>query len=110
MSLYWVRAAYSPQAFKGMVTEPQDREAAARAIFEAVGVSMHSLHFSVSTGEVVVLCESTVQSIAAVEMVIMASGGFSSVESIEVISARDMTEAMKIAAAATGKYAAPSRG
>jgi len=28
MSLYWIRAAYSPQAFKGMMTEPQDREAA----------------------------------------------------------------------------------
>jgi uncharacterized protein with GYD domain len=110
MSLYWLRATYSPQAFKGMITEPQDREAAARGLFEAVGVTMHSLHFSVSTGEVVVLGESTAQSLAAVEMVVMASGGFSSVEAIEVISAREMTEAMKIAAAAAGKYAAPSRG
>jgi len=110
MSLYWVRAAYSPQAFKGMITEPQDREVAARALFEAVGVTMHSLHFSVSTAEIVVLAESTAQSIAAVEMVIMASGAFSSVEGIEVISAHDMTEAMKVAAAAAARYAAPSRG
>jgi len=45
---------------------------------------------------------------AAVEMVIMASGSFSAVQGIEVIPAHDMTEAMKVAAAAAAKYTAPS--
>ena len=42
MALYLARAKYSNAAFKGMVDSPQDREAAARKIFEAVGMTMQS--------------------------------------------------------------------
>ena len=36
MSLYLARAKYSNAAFKGMVDNPQDREAAANQLFSAL--------------------------------------------------------------------------
>ena len=55
MSLYLVKGKYSNAAFKGMVDSPQDREAAARKLFAAVGVDMQSVYFSVSSAEIVVI-------------------------------------------------------
>ena len=48
MALYLARAKYSNAAFKGMVDNPQDREAAANKLFSALNVKMHNLYFSVS--------------------------------------------------------------
>jgi len=53
MSLYLTRAQYSGAAFKGMVASPSDRGAAARVLFNAVGISPLSIYYSVSTGEIV---------------------------------------------------------
>ena len=38
MALYYFTADYSSEAFIGMVNSPQDREAAARKLIEAVGM------------------------------------------------------------------------
>ena len=59
MALYLARAKYSNAAFKGMVDSPQDREAAARKIFEAVGMTMHQCYFSVSSAELIAIGEGT---------------------------------------------------
>ena len=53
MCLYLTRAQYSGAAFKGMVASPSDRAAAARVLFDAIGIRTHSIHYSVSTGEIV---------------------------------------------------------
>ena len=39
MSLYFFSAKYSNAAFKGMVDTPQDREAAANKLFNAMGIT-----------------------------------------------------------------------
>jgi uncharacterized protein with GYD domain len=85
MGLYLVKGKYSNAAFKGMVDSPQDREAAARKLFAAVGIEMQSTYFSVSSAEIVVIAES----IAAVEMVTMSAGTFTGLEAIEVIDFSD---------------------
>ena len=40
MSLYLTRAKYSQEAFKGMIANPSDREAAGKAMFEAAGIKV----------------------------------------------------------------------
>jgi uncharacterized protein with GYD domain len=84
MSLYLVRGKYSNAAFKGMVDSPQDREAAARKLFTAVGVDMQSVYFSVSTAEIVAIAEGSAESMAAVEMVTMSTGTFTAKNIIEI--------------------------
>jgi uncharacterized protein with GYD domain len=104
MAMYLTRARYSPAAFQGMVANPSDRGAAAKAMFEAAGIKLQSIYFSVSTGEVVCILEGTVQQMSVVEMVVMASGAFSYVDSDELVSMGDMHTAMRSAGPVAAKF------
>ena len=109
MSLYLVKGKYSNAAFKGMVDSPQDWEAAARKLFTAVGVDMQSVYFSVSTAEIVAIAEGSAESMAAVEMVTMSTGTFTSFEGIEIIDSKSMTAAMETANKVVSAYQAPNK-
>ncbi len=109
MSTYLTRAQYSSSAFKGMVTSPSDRGAAARALFESIGIKTHTMHFSVTSGEIVTIIEGTADQMATVEMVIMSSGAFVGVSSLELVSMDQMTAAMATAAQMVAKYQAPNK-
>ena len=109
MSLYLTRAQYSGAAFKGMVASPSDRGAAARVLFDAIGISTHSIHYSVSTGEFVCMLEGTADQIAVVEMVTIGSGAFTSISSLELLSIEQMNAAMTTASGIASKYQAPNK-
>lgn len=109
MSTYIASAKYSSDAFKGMVTTPQDREAAARTLFDSMGITMHQIYFSVNEAEIVVVVEGTAQQMAAVEMVTMATGTFGGFQAKEVIDMAGMREAMESASKAMAAYAPPNR-
>ncbi len=108
MSLYLTRAKYSPEAFKGMVASPSDREAAGRAMFEAAGVKLHHMWYS-GNGDVFCVVEGTAVAGSTVGMVVMASGGFTSVESTELITMGQMIDAMKGAGAVAAKFRPPGK-
>ncbi|MFT5933232.1 MAG: hypothetical protein ACI9M6_000272 [Hydrogenophaga sp.] len=109
MSLYLTRAQYSTMAFKGMVTTPSDRGAAARALFDAIGIKTHSIYFSVTSGEVVTIIEGTADQMAEVEMVVMSSGAFSGINSLELVTMEQMNAAMSKAGQTVAKYLAPAK-
>ena len=93
MALYLARAKYSNAAFKGMVDNPQDREAAASKLSSALNVNM----------------EGSAENIAAVEMVTSSTGTFSSFEVIEIIDSNSMTSAMETANKVVSAYQAPNQ-
>lgn len=109
MSLYLTRAHYSASAFKGMLTTPSDRGAAARALFDAMGIKTHSIHFSVSSAEIVVMVEGTADQMASVEMVVMGSGAFDGIHSLELVTVDQMNAAMSKASQIAAKYQAPNK-
>ena len=78
-----------------MVDSPQDREVAARKLFTAVGADMQSVYFSVSTAEIVAIAEGSSESMAAVKMVTMSTGTFTSLEGTEIIDSKSTTSAME---------------
>ena len=92
MALYLARAKYSNSAFKGMVDNPQDREAAASKLSSALNVNM----------------EGSAENIAAVEMVTSSTGTFSSFEAIEIIDSKSMTSAMVTANKVVSAYQTPN--
>ena len=92
MALYLARAKYSNSAFKGMVDNPQDREAAANKLSSALNVNM----------------EGSAENIAAVEMVTSSTGTFSSFEGIEIIDSKSMTSAMVTANKVVSAYQTPN--
>lgn len=104
MATYLTRAKYSSEAFKGMVANPHDRGSVAKALFEASGMTLSSVHFSPSTGEIVCIGEGDGVKAATVEMVVMGSGMFTSVEAIELIGMDAMLTAMKRAGEVAKQY------
>lgn len=108
MSLYLTRAKYSHEAFKGMIANPSDREAAGRAMFEAAGMKLHHMWYS-GDGAVICIVEGNEVAGSAVTMVVLASGGFSDVESTVIITTAQMIEAMKGAGPVAAKFRPPGK-
>ena len=106
--MYVSRARYSQEAFKGTVAKPAYREAAGRAMFEAAGVKLHDMWYS-GNGDVICVVQADAVSASMVGMVVMASGGFTSVESIELITMGQMMDAMKGAGAVAARFRPPGK-
>lgn len=85
------------------------RGAAARSLFDAIGIKTHTIYFSVTSGEIVTIIEGTADQMAAVEMVVMSSGAFSGVNSLELVTIEQMNAAMSKAGQAVAKYQAPNK-
>ena len=108
MSIYLTRARYSQESFKGMAAKPDDREAAAKALFGAAGMTLQNMWYS-GNGEVICILEGTAVAGATVGMVVLASGGFTSVESPELITMGQMVEAMGNAGTVAAKFRPPGK-
>jgi len=108
MSLYLTRARYSAEACKGMLSNPADRSSAARAMFEAADIKLHHIWMT-GPGEVITVVEGNAVSGSAVSMVVLASGAFSEVDSIELITPDQHAEAMKLGGRIASKYRAPGK-
>ena len=106
MSLYLVRAQYTPEALKGLLARPADREAPAREIFEALGMKLHHIWY-LAKGEVVCVAEGGAVNGASVAMVTTASGGLCNATVEELLTTKQQLEAMKAAGEAAAKYRAP---
>ena len=109
MSLYLFRFKLSNDAFAAYVKEHSHRAAAARRLIEAAGGKLHNYYYSVSTAETIAITEIDAESMAAVEMVTMSSGVFTSVEGIEIIDSKSMTAAMETANKVVSAYQAPNK-
>ena len=108
MSIYLTRAKYSSAAFAGMISNPHDRGTAARAMFKALGVKTHSIHFSSSTGDIICIVEGNAEQMAQIGAITMSSGAFQFISSEELITTAAMNIAMAKAGKAVGKYKAPN--
>jgi uncharacterized protein with GYD domain len=105
MSLYMFQASYTAQAIKAMVDNPQNREAAARTVIEAVGGKLLSMYFCFGTADVVAIIEAPDdQSMAACSMAIGGSGAFSSGSTTNLMTPKDAMAAMQTAQAAAAAY------
>ncbi len=108
MSLYLTRARYTPDAFKGMISNPAERASVAKSMFEGADMKLHNI-WHTSNGEVVCIVEGNAISGSAVGMVVMASGAFSKVESTELITMEQQLDAMKLAGKVAAKYRPPGK-
>lgn len=109
MATFMIRAPYTGDGFKGMVTSPSDREAGVRNVIEAVGASLENVYFSVSTGEAIVILSGTSQQMAALGMAVMSSGALGTIECMELLNTNDMTAAMETASQVVSTYRAPNQ-
>jgi len=109
MSLYLGRAKYSPEGLKGLLAKPEDRTAAARALYEATGAKLLHLWFSASTGEAISVFEATSTAGMSVGTAMMASGAFTDGSVEELMTGTQQMEVMKGAANIVSRYRAPGK-
>lgn len=108
MSLYMFRAQYTPEAFRGMLARPGDREGPGRQLFEAAGMRLQHMWYS-AKGEVVCIAEGESVNGATVAMVVTASGALCGATMEELLTPSQQLEAMKAASEVSGKYRAPGK-
>jgi uncharacterized protein with GYD domain len=107
MPLYLGRFAYTQQAVKALVANPQDRSKAAAEVAESLGAKMLNFWFAFGEFDGVFVAEAPDNATAAaLALAIAGSGALSKLETTVLLDMQEAQEAMRKAAAAT--YRPPS--
>jgi len=105
VALYLYQANYTAASVKAMVASPQDREAAARPLLEAVGAKLMHLYFSFGSHDIVALIEAPDDAaMMAGTMAIGASGSLTGGMTTKLMTAGEAMTAMATAARVTGAF------
>jgi uncharacterized protein with GYD domain len=109
MSYYLFQMTYSDSAIKGLISTPTDREAAARKLIESLGGKLHHFFFAFGKYDIVALIENADEkAVMAGTAIIGASGTASSMMTTKLMSSKDATAAMSLAAKTMGSYQPPA--
>ena len=108
MAFYMFSVSYSTDAIKAMVDNPQDREAAGRAVIEALGGKLHHFFFCFDQKDVIAIVEMDDDvAMAACSMLIGASGAMSHGATTKLMTSADAMKAMGRAKYVQDSYKAP---
>lgn len=108
MAAYVVFFSYTPKTWERMITRPEDRAAASRAMIESAGGTLEFLYFMLGDRDgfaVVHVCSA--DDIAALSIAITSTGAFSHVETRALVAPENLAAVLHKAAAARGTYAVP---
>ena len=102
MPLYLARFSYTTDAMKALLSQPQDRSAAAREVAESLGGKLLGFWYAFGEFDGVFLMEAPDNaSAAALAMAVGAGGALSEVETTVLLDMDEAQDAMRKAAAAT---------
>ncbi len=102
MPLYLGRFSYTTDAMKALLSQPQDRSAAAREVAESLGGKLLGFWYAFGEFDGVFLMEAPDNaSAAALAMAVGAGGALSEVETTVLLDMDEAQDAMRKAAAAT---------
>ena len=102
MPVYLDRFSYTPDAIKALLSQPEDRSAAAREVAESVGGKLLGFWYAFGVFDGVFLMEAPDNaSAAALAMAVGAGGALSEVETTVLLDMDEAQDAMRKAAAAT---------
>jgi uncharacterized protein with GYD domain len=98
--MYLVRFSYTPEAWKKLVENPEDRRGPIAALVEAVGGKLHGLWYAFGEQDGVVLVEAPDNvAAAAVSVTASASGTIKSTQMTVLLTVEELTESLQRAAA-----------
>ena len=107
MALYIVTGNYTPQAFKGMLANPSDREAEVKPIVEEVGGRVVSYLFTTGDSDFSMVVETDdVEGMLSALMVAGASGTVSNLKTVQAFTSAQFVDAQKRAGSVAAKYKA----
>jgi uncharacterized protein with GYD domain len=96
MPLFLARFGYTPEAWAGLVKDPQNREEAIRPVVEAAGAKLQGFWYAFGEcdGYILIDAPDTV-SIASISTATSASGALRLFETTALITVDEMVEALK---------------
>ena len=101
MPLYLGRFSYTPDAMKALLSQPEDRSAAAREVAESLGGKLLGFWYAFGEFDGIFLIEAPDNAAAAaVGMAVGASGALSEIETTVLLDMDEAQDAMRKAAAA----------
>jgi uncharacterized protein with GYD domain len=103
MSTYLVTASYTSSAMKGMIENPHNREEAIKALLEKMDIILDRIYFS-ATGHIFMVISGSDVNVGAMALVVGSTGSVENTSAIEVFSAEEQVEWMKLAGSTTGAY------
>ena len=105
MAFYLFQGRYTAEAIRAMVKAPQDREAAARPLIEALGGKLHHFFFCFGSEDFVALIElPNDKAMAAGSFAVAASGALAAGSTTKLMTSSEAMEAMAMAATASSGY------
>lgn len=108
MAFYLYQLTYSKEAIKALVSNPTDREAAARKLIEALGGKLHHMFFAFGQYDVICLIEGPDDTMMMAGAAAVASAGtVSGSSTTKLMTASDAMAALALAGKVTGAYAPP---
>ena len=103
MSTYLVTANYTTAAMKGMIENPHNREEAIKGLLEKLDITLDRIYFS-ATGHIFMVIRGSDVNVGTMALIVGSSGSVENTSAIEVFSAEEHVEFMKIAGSTTGAY------
>jgi uncharacterized protein with GYD domain len=99
MAHYLIQGGYAPEAWAGLVKNPEDRTAAVRAAFESLGGRLDALYYTFGADDFIVLGEvpGNVQA-AAVAIAVASTGRYRNFRTTPLLTAQEIVQAMQGAA------------
>ena len=109
MPMYLTRFSYTPETWKRMIANPEDRRKAATAYIESVGGKLHGFWYAYGSHDGVNLWEAPDNvSMAAVALAIGSGGSVTNMETTVLLTVEEAMEAMGKAQGIS--YAPPATG
>jgi uncharacterized protein with GYD domain len=96
MALYLVKSTLTPQAWAGLLANPEDRREALRPTVEAAGGKLHGYWYALSDADAYALLELPDDAaVASLGARTKSSGAFAALEVTKLITVEEMLEALK---------------
>ena len=103
MSKYFVTANYTSSAMKGMIENPHNREEAINGLLEKMNITLDCFYVS-ATGHIFMVITGSNVDVGAMALVVGSTGSVENTSAVEVFTAEEHVEWMKLAGSTTGEY------
>ena len=96
MAHYLFQGGYAPEAWAGLIENPEDRTAVVRAALESIGGTLEALYFAFGADDFVGLAEvpDKIQA-AAVSIAVASTGRYRNFRLTPLLTAQEMVQAMQ---------------
>jgi uncharacterized protein with GYD domain len=108
MSRYALLFSYTPETWRSMIKNPEDRAAAVRALLETSGGTLESMYFMFGGRDGIVIFDvPDADTAAGISIAVTSTGSFGHIETSELIEPERLVSVLGKAGQALGHYRVP---